>query len=113
MSDKFAVIIVCVTVFTGLVWLADVLWRRLHKLGKPGRDDKGGWRWLADTCKGLFPLILAVLVIRSFIAEPLHVPSVSLMPTGDVGEFVAAEKFAYGLRWPSPNTTIIPTGLAD
>lgn len=113
MSDKFAVIIVCVTVFTGLVWLADVLWRRSRKLGKPGKNEKGGWRWLADTCKGFFPLILAVLIIRSFIAEPFHVPSGSLMPTVYVGDFVAAEKFAYGLRLPITHTTIIPTGSPE
>lgn len=110
MSDNFAVIIVCVTAFTGLVWLADVLWRRFHGQGKPDRDERGAWRWTVETCRGFFPLILAVLIIRSFIVEPFNVPSGSLMPTVYVGDYVAAEKFAYGLRLPVTNTEIIPTG---
>ncbi|MDN5863606.1 MAG: signal peptidase I [Gammaproteobacteria bacterium] len=113
MADRFAVIIVCLTALTGLVWLADVLWRRFHGRGKPDPDRRGGWRWFADTCRGFFPLILAVLLIRSFVAEPFHVPSGSLMPTVYVGDFVIAEKFAYGLRLPVTNTQIIPTGTPE
>lgn len=110
MSDKFAIIIVCLTFVTGLVWLADVLWRRWRGQGRTRGDERSGWRWFADTCRGFFPLILAVLLIRSFVAEPFHVPSGSLMPSVYIGDFVVAEKYSYGLRLPITHEKIIPTG---
>ncbi|MGH8224809.1 MAG: signal peptidase I [Gammaproteobacteria bacterium] len=110
MSDLFSVIIVCLTVATGLVWLADVLHRRVLRRGKPGSGEQKGWRWLVETCRGFFPLILIVLVVRSFVAEPFHIPSGSLMPSVEIGDFVVTEKYAYGLRLPITHTKILSTG---
>lgn len=108
MNDIFALIIVLLTAGTGVIWLADVLWRRaLHK----GADNTApAWRWLAETCRGFFPFALAILLIRSFVVEPFHIPSGSMMPSVLVGDFVATEKFAYGLRLPLTHTKILSTG---
>lgn len=111
MSDLLSIVIVCLTAGTGLVWLADVLYRRVLRRGKPGQaEQKGGWRWLVDTSRGFFPLILIVLLVRSFVAEPFHIPSGSLMPSVQIGDFVVTEKYAYGLRLPITHTKILNTG---
>jgi signal peptidase I len=97
------------------VWLADVLYRRVYLRAKAGEKksrakQNGGWRWLADTCRGFFPLILAVLVIRSFVFEPFHIPSGSLTPSILIGDFVVTEKYAYGLRLPVLHDKVLGIG---
>ena len=37
-----------------------------------------------------------VLVVRTVVAEPYHVPSPSMVPTLLVGDELIASKFAYG-----------------
>ena len=110
MSDIFALIIVLLTAFTGLVWLVHVILLRVRrKMGKTGALP-GSWNWLVETCRGFFPFVLAVLIVRSFIVEPFHIPSGSMMPSVLIGDFTVTEKFAYGLRLPITDTEIIPTG---
>ncbi|MGH8274979.1 MAG: signal peptidase I [Gammaproteobacteria bacterium] len=110
MSATFALVFICLVVITGLVWLADVIYRRVYRRGKPAAPKNTGWRWFADTCRGFFPLILAVLVIRSFVVEPFHIPSGSLTPTILIGDFVVTEKYAYGLRLPVLHSKILGIG---
>ncbi|NNF41261.1 MAG: signal peptidase I, partial [Woeseiaceae bacterium] len=57
-----------------------------------------------------FPVLLFVLIIRSFIFEPFRIPSGSMMPTLLEGDFIFVQKFAYGLRLPVLETKIIETG---
>lgn len=109
MNDIFALIIVLLTAGTGLVWLADVLLRRLLR-GRRTAPWPATWRWLVETCRGFFPFVLAILIIRSFIVEPFHIPSGSMMPSVLIGDFVVTEKFSYGLRLPLIHTEVIPTG---
>jgi signal peptidase I len=65
---------------------------------------------LQDFAKTFFPLILIILVLRSFIAEPFRIPSGSMIPTLEVGDFVLVKKYVYGLRLPIIQTKIIDTG---
>jgi len=65
---------------------------------------------LVDYARSFFPVILAVLLFRTFLLEPFRIPSGSMMPTLLVGDFVLVNKFAYGLRLPVTDTKILDTG---
>jgi len=63
--------------------------------------------WWLDWTAGLFPVILAVFVLRSFLFEPFKIPSGSMIPTLLVGDLILVNKFHYGVRLPVLNTKII------
>jgi signal peptidase I len=60
--------------------------------------------------RALFPVILIVLLIRSFIFEPFRIPSASMMPGLVDGDFILVDKYSYGLRLPLLHTLIVPIG---
>jgi signal peptidase I len=63
-----------------------------------------------EYARSFFPVILLVLVIRSFLFEPFRIPSDSMMPTLFDGDFIFVSKYSYGLRLPVLNTLLVPTG---
>ena len=97
----FAAILMGVTFLTGIVWLIDKLFLRKGKL----KNNK-----IIENIKGFFPVLLAVFIIRSFIVEPFKIPSGSMMPTLVAGDFIAVNKFSYGLRLPVFNKLILSLG---
>ena len=94
----FAVLLTILTLVTGLGWLADTLWLARKRRNLIGGKDKPGW--IIDFCRSFFPVIFAVLILRSFLAEPFRIPSGSMIPTLLVGDFILVNKFSYGLRDP-------------
>src|SRR5690606_27579627 len=44
--------------------------------------------------------ILAVLAFRTFLYEAVYIPSGSMIPTLQIGDYVIVEKWAYGARLP-------------
>jgi len=63
-----------------------------------------------EYARSFFPVLLLILLFRSFIAEPFKIPSGSMMPTLLVGDFILVNKFAYGLRLPVLDKKILAVG---
>ncbi|HVF35515.1 MAG TPA: signal peptidase I [Candidatus Saccharimonadia bacterium] len=126
MDFDFAALLVALTAFTGIVWAIDrVLFapnrrKRAAALeagaaGSPEErqalvDRASREPVLVEYCRSFFPVILAVLVIRSFLAEPFRIPSSSMMPTLLIGDFILVNKFAFGLRLPVTNSKLVEIG---
>ena len=133
-DGNFALLLFTATVVTGVYWLAErfyflpqrlsqaqaledeALARReeLTKLGiqktdvdtTPARERLLMQPWWLDWTAGLFPVILVVFVLRSFLFEPFKIPSGSMIPTLWVGDLILVNKFHYGVRLPVINTQV-------
>ncbi len=107
----FATLLTLLTAFTGAVWALDkwTLGPRRRAALPPGTPDKPGAA--VDFCRSFFPVILAVLLLRSFLAEPFRIPSGSMIPTLAVGDFILVNKYTYGLRDPVFHRKFLPVGL--
>lgn len=111
MEFDFSAILLGLTVLFGVVWGLDRLFlykrrkARLDAAGQPYSDPVP-----VDWARSLFPVVLVVLLLRSFVAEPFRIPSGSMMPTLDVGDFILVNKFAYGLRMPAFNNKFLSLG---
>jgi len=68
---------------------------------------------VVEYAKSFFPVLLFVLVLRSFIVEPFRIPSSSMMPTLLIGDFILVNKFSYGIRLPVVNTKVIDLGQPE
>jgi signal peptidase I len=133
-EGNFALLLFLATVVTGLYWVAERLYflprrrlaaerlevnaaRRRAELAAQGITQVDGevaearqkllmQPWWLDWTAGLFPVIIAVFMLRSFIVEPFKIPSGSMIPTLLVGDLILVNKFTYGLRLPVINTKI-------
>ena len=133
-EGNFALLLFLATVVTGVYWLAERFYflpqrrqaatllmaeavRRRGELGKLGinqvDDDVTAAQssllaqpWWLDWTAGLFPVILAVFFLRSFLFEPFKIPSGSMIPTLLVGDLILVNKFHYGVRLPVINKKI-------
>jgi signal peptidase I len=134
LEGNFALLLFMATVVTGLYWLAEHFYfaprrlraaavldadiaRRQGELSKQGinqfdnptaeaRNRILAQPWWLDWTAGLFPVILIVFLLRSFLFEPFKIPSGSMIPTLLVGDLILVNKFHYGIRLPVLNTKL-------
>jgi len=109
----FSFVLVLATAVTGLVWLADARYFRPRRLAAAQGGVPPAEPVLVEYSRSFFPIILVVLLIRSFLFEPFRIPSDSMMPTLLDGDFIFVNKFTYGLRLPVVNTEIVRLGQPD
>ncbi len=68
---------------------------------------------LVEYARSLFPVILIVFVLRSFVVEPFRIPSGSMLPNLQNGDFILVNKFSYGIRLPFLNQKLLDIGLPE
>ncbi len=70
------------------------------KKGKAAEEKPKG---VVGTIRSVGPAVAVALVIRAFLFEPFSIPSGSMLPTLQIGDYVIVTKFAYGVRVPFTN----------
>ena len=135
---NFALILFILTVITGIFWIFErtvFLPQRRRKAEEAasafeaanrealGRGDAAVGEdlrrlkatalrqpWWLEYTAGLFPVILIVFLLRSFLFEPFRIPSGSMLPTLHIGDFILVNKYDYGIRLPVLNTKVLEVG---
>lgn len=115
MGVSFEGALVTATLVCGLIWLVDAYFFAARRRAAAGEGEAATAEAVSDPtlveyARSFFPVLLIVLVLRSFIAEPFRIPSESMLPTLQVGDFIVVNKFSYGVRLPVLHTEILETG---
>lgn len=102
MVFDFSFVLVALALVTGVVWGVDSwLFARRRREAGIAKDPVA-----VDYARSFFPVIVIVLVLRSFLYEPFRIPSDSMMPTLVAGDFIFVNKWRYGPRLPVVNTRL-------
>ena len=110
MSINLALILTALTFLSGIIVALDkFVWGRAEE----GTGSSALRDTLVESSRSFFPVLLFVLIIRSFVFEPFRIPSGSMMPTLLQGDFIFVKKFSYGLRLPVTETKILETGAPE
>ena len=136
MNIDLPLILTIIVGLSGAIWLLDALFfasqrsERLSRLqrqhpnwSKHGSADEKLFTHAAtqeaseplvvEYAKSFFPVLAFVLVLRSFLYEPFQIPSSSMVPTLQVGDYILVNKFNYGLRLPVTRTKVWSMGSPD
>ena len=129
MNFDLALLLVVVSALSGVIWLIDKLAfaparrRRAAEIEDVAALSEAERKArvqealrepvITEYARSFFPILLIILLFRSFIAEPFKIPSGSMMPTLLIGDFILVNKFAYGLRLPVLNTRIVEVGSPE
>jgi signal peptidase I len=109
MNVDMSVVLLVVLAVAGTVLLVDlIVWKPRRKVtvqGGPAREPLA-----VSYARSLFPILLIVVLFRTFLFEPFRIPSASMMPGLVDGDFILVNKFTYGLRLPVFNTKVLSIG---
>jgi len=112
MSINFPLILVLATGFTGIVWLIEIFFLRPRRVnsavGLQGEAEEAALSesFVVEYSVSFFPVLAIVLVLRSFLFEPFQIPTGSMIPTLQVGDFILVNKYTYGIRLPVVGTKV-------
>ena len=124
MDLDFPLILTWAVLISGAIWLADALAFRPRRVAAADAYRAGAGSNVNDEAveqilkepvlieyaRSFFPVLLLVLVLRSFLFEPYQIPSESMVPTLEIGDFILVNKYAYGLRLPVLGTKFFDVG---
>lgn len=126
MSSYYGLILVILTAVTGVIWLIDALTagkKRNQALANLYQQNKEPAEEAieavtrepvyVDYAKSFFPILLFIVVLRSFLYEPFQIPSASMKPTLTEGDFILVNKYNYGLRLPVTSKKVVEVGLPE
>lgn len=125
MNVDFSLVLLVLVAFCGFLWILDSVlikktrlaaiedYQRTKAKGQSEDDVQAAVAELAqeplviEYAKSFFPVLLIVLILRSFLVEPFQIPTGSMIPTLEVGDFILVNKYAYGVRLPVIGTKIM------
>ena len=130
MDIDFPLILVILVFGSGLIWLLDAIFlapgrRRIvadlqgqypqwqeESTGQAAKyraqvADSASEPLVVEYAKSFFPVLLVVFVLRSFLVEPFQIPSSSMVPTLEVGDYILVNKYTYGIRLPVVRTKVL------
>ncbi len=126
MNLDFPLLLTWAVIITGVLSLLDWLWLRPARRKACAAYLQANSDAAADTDEqvqqllkrpllveyawSFFPVLALVLVLRSFLYEPYQIPSPSMQPNLEIGDFILVNKFNYGLRLPVLGTKVVATG---
>ena len=129
MNIDLPLILTIIVGFSGIIWLLDSVFLSRPRAERLAALQKQFPKWsdrestdaklfidaatrdasepvIVEYAKSFFPVLAFVLVLRSFLYEPFQIPSSSMVPTLQVGDYILVNKFNYGLRLPVTRTKI-------
>lgn len=125
MDIDFSIVLVSLVAFCGALWLIDSLlikkarltavenYKRTQAKGRKEEEVATAVEEILkeplaiEYAKSFFPVLVIVLILRSFLIEPFTIPTGSMIPTIEVGDFILVNKYAYGVRLPIIGTKIL------
>lgn len=124
MSSLYGIILVVLMFVSGIIWFVDSmtagkkrkqavkkLYESMLKPPQEAIDSVSKEPIHVDYAKSFFPILLFIVVLRSFLYEPFQIPSASMKPTLTEGDFILVNKYNYGLRLPITSEKVIEIGL--
>ena len=123
MEFSFPLFLVLSVFATGSIWLLEIFYLAPQRKSRIASVQKAVDQDIAEETShefrqpllveysiSFFPVLLLVLILRSFLYEPFQIPSGSMIPTLKVGDFILVNKFAYGIRLPVIGTKVVEIG---